>query len=278
MLTLASNELGEWRESNSNYETVTFSSQTKPRDNTDSPKLFADKLCVPPSAAHVARPRLVEHLQNSLAQFSATLIAGRAGTGKTALAADYARRGGFDVAWYKVETADGDWKVFLSYLVASLSQFCAAAPQSPNIFIEADAAADVAPTTETLAAQIASATGGKPLLIVLDDLHSVFDAVWFTEFFYSFVLSLPANVQLLLIARTLPQLPLWRLRSKQVLGVTDEKLLAFTLEETVELFRKNKLSASAARAAHKRSYGRISKLEEISEKKSISPEMTLLAS
>jgi ATP/maltotriose-dependent transcriptional regulator MalT len=99
-------------------------------------------------------------------------------------------------------------------------------------------------------------------------LHSVFDAVWFADFFNSFVPSLAPNVHLLLAARTLPPLQLWRLRSKQVLGVLDEKLLAFTLEETISLFGKRKLSPSVARAAHKLAYGKIARLEEIIEKKS----------
>lgn len=265
MLSLASNELGERLESTNNTETAFVFSETRRAENADSLKLFADKLCVPPvEAARLERPRLVEHLENSLAQFSATLIAGRAGTGKTTLAADFARRKDYAVAWYKVDTADADWRVFYRYLAASLNEFCPET-NSPHIEIEPTAETSVAPATESLTAQLA---GAKPILIVLDDLHSVFDAEWFTEFFYSFVLSLPANADLLMIARAAPPLPLWRLRSKQILGVMDEKLLAFTQDETVELFRQNQLSPGAARAAHKRAYGRISKLEEISEKKS----------
>lgn len=262
MLTLASDELGEWGESNTNLKLTSALPENKRPETSDSLKLFADKLCVPPIAARVERPRLTVHLENSLEQFSATLIAGRAGTGKTALAADYARRADYNVAWYKVETADGDWRVFYSYLAASLNQFCTVSPAFSNIAAEPRARTFVAPMTESLTSQIALGATEKPLLIVLDDLHSVFDARWFTEFFYSFVLSLPAAVDLLLIARATPPLPLWRLRSKQVLGILDEKLLAFTLEETIELFKGCKLSAGAARAAHKRAYGRIAKLVE----------------
>jgi ATP/maltotriose-dependent transcriptional regulator MalT len=105
------------------------------------------------------------------------------------------------------------------------------------------------------------------VLIVLDDLHSVFDADWFGDFFNSFVPLLAPNVSLLLIARTLPPLQVWRLRSKQVLGVMDEKLLSFTEDETIEIFRQHKLPPSAARSAHKSAYGKIARLEEIIEKK-----------
>ena len=54
--------------------------------------LFAEKLKVPVFENQILRPRLNELLAKSLAQFGATLITGRSGTGKTALAADFARQ------------------------------------------------------------------------------------------------------------------------------------------------------------------------------------------
>lgn len=266
MMNFASHELSEWRESNNYYEVTPSKADNNPVIKADSVKLFADKLRVPPVAEPIARPRLMGHLEKSLAQFSATLIVGRAGTGKTALAADYARQSDSCVAWYKVETAESDWKVFSRYLSASLDLNCAGADSTEG------GAMEVSATSESLAAQFVSAAAEKPLLIVLDDLHSIFDADWFGDFFNSFVPLLAPNVQLLLIARTLPPLQqIWRLRSKQVLGVIDEKLLSFTQDETIELFRKHNLSPSAARSANKSAYGKIARLEEIIEKKTASP-------
>ncbi len=264
MLNFASQELSEWREPNGIYDAApTFAKRAKPV-KTDSVKLFADKLCPPSVAEPVARLRLMEHLKKSLAQFSATLIAGRAGTGKTWLAADYARQSEARVAWYKVETADADWKVFSRYLAASLNLKCADSPAAGALAVSA--------SSESLAAQFNKAAEEKPVLIVLDDLHSIFDADWFGEFFNSFVPLLAPDVQLLFIARTLPPLTqIWRLRSKQVLGVMDEKLLSFTQDETVELFRKHKLAPTTAYVAHKSAYGKIARLEEIIEKKIAKP-------
>ena len=265
MMNLASQDLNEWGETNNYFEFTSVSSEKKPKINTDSVKLIADKLRVPTMDGQTDRPRLVKHLEKSLAQFSATLITGRAGTGKTALAAHFADKSDACVAWYKVETADSDWKVFSSYLLGSIDQNC-----NENAIDFDDI--QVPAMTETLAASFADAAAEKPLLIVLDDLHSIFDAEWFTEFFTNFVSSLaPTNVNLLLIARTLPPLPLWRLRSKQVLGVMDEKLLTFTVEETIDLFKKYQLSAATARAAHKNAYGKIAKLKQIIDKKISKP-------
>ncbi len=54
MLTLASDELREWGESNNNLELASDFSENKRAETSDSLKLFADKLCVPPPAARRA--------------------------------------------------------------------------------------------------------------------------------------------------------------------------------------------------------------------------------
>lgn len=232
---------------------------TYPSKNT-AVKLFTDKFRAPPLNDEINRPRLIEQTQKSLAQFSATLIVGRAGTGKTVLAAQCADSSGAKICRYKVETADADWKIFASYLQGSLDQFA----KSPKFDSR-----EVSAQSEQIAAKFVEAAERQRLLIVLDDLHSVFDAAWFADFFNAFVQSLSTNVQLLLIARTLPPLAVWRLRSKQVLGVVEEKSLAFTADETIKLFRNYKLTSKSARAAQQTAYGKISKLKEIAEKKSV---------
>ena len=108
------------------YENLNFSSEiensyevnsassirqtTKPNDV----HLFADKLSVPKFKNYIKRPRLDELLEKSLIQFDATLITGRAGTGKSALAANFARQYK-QKAWFSVKAPDCDWNVFSSY-------------------------------------------------------------------------------------------------------------------------------------------------------------------
>ncbi len=275
MLNFASHELSEWRESGVNG--FDFVSAPTTNGNSNPVKIIADKIRIPlagqAETAHaVRRPRLFAHLEKSLAQFSATFLTGRTGTGKTALAAEFARRGlesgAFArVAWYKTGATDGDWATFSSYLAESL-RFCGAVSAKSKTNKRAQINRGESETvTDALDAQLAALDAKKPLLIVLDDLHSVFDAEWFTEFFNA-ALSLPApNVRILLLARTAPPFPLWRLRSKHALDVMDEKLLAFTPDETIEFFKHYKLPQSTARSAHKIAYGKIAKLKEIAEKK-----------
>ncbi len=267
MMTFGTYDSSEWRETSNSFEYV--SSKPTIKTPTDSVKLFADKMCVPQNSAVINRPRLIAHLEKSLEQFSATLVTGRAGTGKTTLAADFARQTSYDVAWYKAETSDSDWKVLLSYFAESLRQSSLDCQPSKIFSLEQNDKTEGLSVTESLAAQFATIENEKPLLIVIDDLHSVFDAEWFPEFFNALLSLRTQNVQLLLLARTAPPFPLWRLRSKQILGMMDEKLLAFNPEETIELFAQYGLDAKAALAANKLAYGRICKLKQIAEERCV---------
>jgi ATP/maltotriose-dependent transcriptional regulator MalT len=105
----------------------------------------------------------------------------------------------------------------------------------------------------------------KPVLIVLDDVHYIFDAPWFAEFFNSLLYLLNENTHLVLLARSSPAFPLWRLRSKQVLGVVDEDLLLFNDEETQKFLAKYRLDDKTRQEIFKKSFGRIGKLKSLAE-------------
>src|SRR6185503_11751309 len=81
--------------------------------------ILNEKLEIPHCVGLVERPRLIEKLGTSLSRFAATLVSGRAGTGKTSIAAAYARTRK-RAAWFTVESSDIDWNVFASYLTASV--------------------------------------------------------------------------------------------------------------------------------------------------------------
>src|SRR6476469_7451219 len=82
--------------------------------------LILDKLMMPARFPGILRPRLVDLLDQSLASCTSTIISARAGAGKTTLAADFARHSKRRIAWYKVDSPDGDLPVFLEYLAGSI--------------------------------------------------------------------------------------------------------------------------------------------------------------
>src|SRR5438445_8267623 len=222
----------------------------------DEGHLIHEKIAIPAQSAHVSRPRLMKLLENNLASYNATIINGRAGTGKTVLAAGFARRSGRAVSWYKVDASDSDLRVFCEYLLASirLQRFWIDSDRLLQLTetIESDRAE---PLAEALVFQL-SENKSEPLLMVIEDLHLIYDSGWVVSFFRRLLPLLPAEVHLLLTCRSLPPAGLWRLRSKQMLRVLDETELAFTLQEAVELFKTYGLADEHARAGMRRTKGR----------------------
>ena len=246
----------------------TIESQIDPRPNggliTDM-QLIADKISIP-SQTSLARTRLLAMLERSLDSGICTIISGRAGTGKTTLAADFAASCNRRVAWYKVDAPDGDFCVFIDYLAASIGQ------QRPGFNEQGIrlAAAEVNSTDLALFSErfvfelIADDT--EPLLIVIEDLHLVCDTDWLVPFLDRFLQLSPPNVHILITSRTLPPAPLWRMRSKQTLEVIDELSLSFTREETVDLFESYGLSRQLAYLAFDRTSGRAGALAKYGDR------------
>ncbi|HUR97906.1 MAG TPA: AAA family ATPase [Pyrinomonadaceae bacterium] len=223
--------------------------------------VLREKLKIPSVRGAVERRRVEDVLRKSLTQFPATLVSGRAGTGKTTAAAGLAQTYEH-AAWYSVESADFEWNVFAHYFASSVleavnSQVTVADVLPDEIHASQSA---IATFLINLFAEAETELLHEPLLIVLDGIHHLFDAEWFGEFFSLLLSSLPENANLLLLCRSKPPSPLWRLRSKQQLNVIDEKLLAFNLAETVELLKQTGGSRSDAERAHAATFGRIAKL------------------
>src|SRR5882672_11143382 len=85
-------------------------------------KIIASKIMIPPETPRICRQGLLDTLRENLESRHATVINGRAGTGKTMLAVDFVRRHVGRAAWYKVDAPDMSLPVFLVYLVASVAQ------------------------------------------------------------------------------------------------------------------------------------------------------------
>ena len=221
----------------------------------DEGHLIHEKIAVSPQLPRVSRQRLLQLLKDNLAAYNATIVSGRAGTGKTTLAADFATRAGRPVAWYKVDAADGDLRLFCQYLAKTVRRHRSLDEDrllQLTQSVESDRAELIA---EALVFQLSE---GKfePLLILIEDLHLVYDADWVVPFFRRLMSLLPTDVHLLVTCRSLPPAPLWRLRSKQMLRVIDEAELALTLDEAILLFESYGLSEEHARVAWVQTNGR----------------------
>ena len=196
--------------------------------------LLATKLHVPgPQPAFVARPRLIERLEEGLAR-GLLLVCAPAGFGKTSLLADWARRGGRPVAWLSLDTGDNDPARFWRHVVAALDRVRPGIAEQVAPLLGPPAPASFEGLVTALINQLA--TRPDQVLLVLDDYHLVEAQVVHAS--VEFLLEhRPSGLQLLLTSRADPPFGLARLRARGQLGELRDADLRFTAEEAAALLR-----------------------------------------
>lgn len=214
--------------------------------------LIRSKIEQPRSIPHLVRPRIVGALEASTWSALATIVVGRAGTGKSVAALDLAEACPGRVAWYTVDASDTDFERFTGYLAEALG------------LSTRPAADQLAPdqAAERMLGELFERSD-VPSLLVIEDLHLLYDTPWLGPFIARFLPMLPTSVHVLVTTRALPPVPLWRMRSKQTLSVLDEDALAFTEAEAIQLFARHRLSEAAARAAARSTGGRAVRLDAV---------------
>src|ERR1051325_6529629 len=76
---------------------------------------------------------------------------------------------------------------------------------------------------------------GQDMIIVLDNLHHVFTSDWSAPVLYRILQLLPENIHLMMLARVAPSFTFSRMRSKQSMEQLDDRSLAFTRAEAIQL-------------------------------------------
>lgn len=234
-------------------------------------QVIPEKITPPAELPRVSRERLLRTLGESMEGCNSTIIAGRAGTGKTMLATDFARRSGRSVAWYKLDAPDSELSVFLRHLCASLGRARPGFGEQTLARLGPEAALDDVPlAVEYLVYELLESS--EPTLVVIDDLHLVYDAEWMVSFFRRWLPLLPPEVHVALLGRSLPPTPLWRMRSKQTLCVLDEEGLAFTREEARALYASYGLPSDRADPALRETRGRAATLDARARREGVAEE------
>jgi LuxR family maltose regulon positive regulatory protein len=237
-----------------------FVIEPSPKSEMNNSQLIFEKLAIPTQPKQFSRPRLLSFLQTSLSSCASTILSARAGTGKTTLAADFAKQCGRPVAWYKVDAPDAELSVFLAYLTACIREKrCRFGTEQLKQLFATAREEDAALLAESFVYELQE-SGTEPLLIVIEDLHLVCDSRWVIPFFRRLLPLLPAEVHVLITSRTMPPAPMWRMRSKQTLTVLDEDALGFNRQEAVDFFESCGLSAEEACIALDHTRGRASAL------------------
>ena len=156
------------------------------------------------------------------------------GYGKTFLLAEWAAREARearDVAWLTLGDYDNEPSVFLTYVAAALDRL---QPIDPSIghALAARGSRVLAVAVPRLASELHRRT--RPGVLVLDDAHRLVDRTCL-DALSALLELLPSGFQVVLAARTPPDLPFARLRVKRQLLEIGPELLAFRADETETL-------------------------------------------
>jgi len=170
--------------------------------------LLATKLHVlRPQPGFVPRPRLAGRLEEGLAR-GLVLVCAPAGSGKTVLLADWARRGGRPVAWLSLDAADNDPAPFWRSAVAAVGRACPGIGELPGPLLGPLVPSSSDGLVMALINELASAQAAEDeVLLVLGDYHLI-DSQPVHAALLFLVEHLPPGLRLVLASRSDPPLPL----------------------------------------------------------------------
>lgn len=183
-----------------------------------------------PRPGTIPRDRLVRLLRAEPRPPVVSVIA-PPGYGKTLLLAGWAAREDRPVAWLTIDDFDNVPSVFLTYLAVAIDRI---QPIDASI-----ASAILAPGSRILAAAVPRLAFelhriGRPALLVLDDAYRLVDRTCL-DALTALLDHLPPGFQVVLAARTTPELPFGRFRAQRELLEIGRDDLALDLAETAAL-------------------------------------------
>ena len=209
--------------------------------------LLATKLHVPgPRPGFVPRSRLTQRLDEGLGR-GVVLVCAPAGSGKTVLVADWARRGGRPVAWLSLDTGDNDPARFWRHALAALDGVCPGLDERVGPLLGPPAPPTFEPLVSAVINELAARPGDGEMVLVLDDYHVVGSQPVHAS--VGFLLEhLPPGLHPVLSSRTDPPLALPRWRARGRLTELRDAELRFTVSEAAVMLRET-LSADLPDAA-----------------------------
>ncbi len=194
------------------------------------------KLMAPRIHGVVQRPGL-GRLPTEILQKRLTSVIAGAGYGKTTLAAQAVALCRVPAVWYRLDTSDGEFTTFLSYLIAGVGKKYPkfGDRMSEHVRFSEDFGTDPESALTVFINEL-EALADSDMIIALDDCHLVRDSEEI-RFALEFLLNnLPHSVHLFLISRSDTDLPLSRLRAmREILEITEQDLI-FTPDEVQQLF------------------------------------------
>ncbi|RMG08400.1 MAG: hypothetical protein D6735_01720 [Acidobacteria bacterium] len=234
-------------------------SSSASKNQTNNRIAHSQKTTIPDLPEYfVRRNHLNCLIEEMLEKFRNVLILGRSGTGKTSLATDFCKTYQAKTLWINLTFSDKKLSNFLNHFSDEndkLKKKIKSVRKLDNL----------TKLFEDCFLLLAEETRRDQNLIVLDNLHKIYEADWFQDFFKSIVYSMSDNLQFMMLSRSNPPLPTWRFRSKQMLGVIEESTLLFTKEEAAEFLIARGFDMKMGLQIYEQSNGKIGRFSKLIE-------------
>jgi LuxR family transcriptional regulator, maltose regulon positive regulatory protein len=209
-------------------------SPPEPRVTASADPIIQTKLEVPVRRKLVSRESLLASLVDGQTPRRLTLVRAPAGWGKTTLLAEWSASAleSRPFAWLALDRADNDPAQFWRYAITALRSVTPGIGERPLALLRAPGV-DLAREMLPLLINELGALQGRAVL-VLDDYHLI-EATAIHEQMALLIDHLPAALEVVLISRTEPPLPLARLRARGELVEVDAAQLGFSSDEVAQL-------------------------------------------
>ncbi|RJX38120.1 hypothetical protein D3P09_18815 [Paenibacillus pinisoli] len=190
-------------------------------------------IVVPPvSPGDTLRERLLERLDESVSR-KLTLISAPAGYGKSTLVRTWIHARSVKAAWVSLDSGDMSASRFWRSVAAALLIVYPDMRQALNDRMpEEDSVIDSLLTAILELMSLLS----EPCILVLDDYHSIANPLIHNSM-SAFLEHIPSSIRLIMISRTMPPLPMSRLRVSKQLSQLNIEDLRFTTGEAKALGR-----------------------------------------
>jgi ATP/maltotriose-dependent transcriptional regulator MalT/DNA-binding SARP family transcriptional activator len=219
----------------------------------DSELIIQPKVIIPGKRQHlISRQRLL-NLLNDLLDYKLILVIAPGGYGKTSLLIDYASQNEAPTCWYTLDHLDQDFRRFLIHFTASIAY------RFPNFIPTHQAVIQISGTPDINAASAARYLANAiyeaiqiHFVLVLDDFQQVNDSQEITEFVSLFIQQASENVHLVILSRSLLQLPdLSLLVSRSQAAGLGYRELAFQPDEILTLMSQKFQAPITGEQAHR---------------------------
>jgi LuxR family maltose regulon positive regulatory protein len=189
----------------------------------------------------VPRPRLIKQMGEKI-HHKLTLISAPAGFGKTTLVTEWIENIQLDanpkIAWLSLDKGDNDFVRFLTYFITALNR----AYGSEETFGEVGLSMLQSPQPPLIEAVLIPLINeitsiSERIILVFDDYH-VIESSQVDEILYYLIDHLPPQIQLVIVTREDPHLPLARLRSQNQLTEMRAEDLRFRSSEAAEFLNR----------------------------------------